>query len=135
MKIRTLTQMASVLATIGLAMVFVSLVHAQGGQARGGQQPPAQRVVVQVTHVKFDQVDAYQNLMKTTLLPAIKKANLASYVWTWANGASGDSGLFVQERPLANYAELDTPNRLQAAMGADALASFNAKLRPMVASR
>src|SRR5207237_10059349 len=118
------------------ATAFLAIASAQGGQARGGAQPaPAQRVQVQVTHVKFDQVDAYQNLVKTTLLPAIKKANIASYVWTWANGASGEAGEFVQVRPIKNYAEFDIPNRLQAAMGTDAPAAFNAKIRPMIVKR
>ena len=135
MKIRTFTPQAC----LSIAILGIALVAALGAQAptRSGQQsqPPAQRVVAQVTHVKFDQVDAYQNLMKTTFLPAVKKANLASYVWTWANGASGEAGTFIQVRPIKNYAELDIPNRLQAAMGAEALNSFNAKIRPMIASR
>ena len=135
MKLRTFPpQVFLSIAILGIALVAGLRAQAP---ARGGQQqqPPAQRVVVQVTHVKFDQVDAYQNLMKSTFLPAIKKANLASYVWTWTSGASGEAGQFVQVRPIKNYAELDIPNRLQAAMGAEALNAFNAKLRPMIVSR
>jgi hypothetical protein len=135
MKIRTFpSQVFLSLAILGIALVAGLRAQAP---ARGGQQqqPPAQRVVVQVTHVKFDQLDAYQNLMKSTFLPVVKKANLAAYVWTWTSGASGEAGEFVQVRPIKNYAELDIPNRLRDAMGAEALNAFNAKIRPMIASR
>jgi len=120
-------------------LAIAALVTIAGpGYAQNGRGPaaaPVQRVVVQITQVKPELVDVYQDAIKTMLLPAVKKANLASFIWTWANGASGEAFTFAQVRPLANFADLDQPNQLQRAMGADGVAKLNAKTRPAIVSR
>jgi hypothetical protein len=129
---RTSVALGSAFAVLILAVV-AWVVVAQG-QRGGAQQPPPQRQRVEVTHVKPEMVQAYQDLIKNELIPNLKKAGIA-YRWTWANGPSGDSFTFVNEQPIANFAQYDQPGALQRAIGADGVAKFQAKQRPMIVSQ
>jgi hypothetical protein len=122
-----LVSVAAVLLAVGIAWTLL-------GRAQGGAptQPPPQRVTVVVTQVKPDMLITYEDLIKNVANPALKKAGVA---WraTWAT-ASGQGFTRISVTPVANYAELDQPNPLQRALGADGLANYNAKLRPTIQS-
>ena len=128
---RTSIGLGSTIAVLVAVVVWVVIAQGQRG---GTQQPPPQRQRVEVTHVKPDMLQAYQDLIKSELIPNLKKAGIA-YRWTWANGPSGDSFTFVNEQPIANYAQYDQPGALQRVIGADGAAKFQAKLRPMIVSQ
>src|SRR5215471_14170746 len=120
---RTSVGLGSAIAVLILAVVGW-IVVAQG-QRGGAQQAPPQRQRVEVTHVKPEMVQAYQDLIKDELIPNLKKAGIA-YRWTWANGPAGDSFTFVNEQPIANYAQYDQPGALQRVLGADGVAKYQA---------
>ena len=93
--------------------------------------PPA-RSNVTITHVKPDMLDEWVDLQKNEVLPALKKAGVASRTtWrtVWGNGYE-----FLTFTPLAKYAERDEPNPLTKALGAEASARLQAKLRRCVES-
>jgi hypothetical protein len=118
---------AAVLLAVGIAWTIM-------GRAQGGApaQPPPQRIMVVVTHVKPDMLTTYEDLIKNVANPALKKAGVP---WraTWAT-ASGQGFTRISVTPLANYAELDQPGALQRALGVDGVANYNAKLRPTIES-
>ena len=122
---------AAVLLAVGVAWTIMG--RAQGGQG-AAQQPPPQRIAVQVTQVRPDMVGTYQDLIKNEANPGLKKAGVA-YRWMWANGPSGQAFTFVSVQPITNYAQYDQPGALQRALGADGVASYNAKLRPTIVSQ
>jgi hypothetical protein len=117
----------AVLLAVGVAWTIL-------GRAQGGApaQPPLQRIMVVVTHVKPDMLPTYEDLIKNVANPALKKAGVP---WraTWAT-ASGQGFTRMSATPLANYAELDQPGALRRALGADGVASYDAKLRPTIES-
>jgi hypothetical protein len=117
-----------------LVVAVIAWAVVAQGQRGGAQQPPPVRQAVQVTHVKPDMVNAYQDLLKNELIPNLKKAGIA-YRWTWRNGPFGDNYTFVSEQPITSYAQYDQPGALQRAIGAEGVAKFDAKLWPMIVSQ
>src|ERR1700704_3417899 len=128
------TTRKAVLVSGGAVVLAVGIAWTIMGKAQGGApaQPPPQRIMVVVTHVKPDMLPTYEDLIKNVANPALKKAGVP---WraTWAT-TSGQGFTRMSATPLANYAELDQPNPLQRALGADGLANYNAKLRPTIES-
>ena len=123
----------TVLVLAAVVLLAVGIAWTIMGRAQGGAPaPPPQRITVVVTHVKPDMISTYEDLIKNVANPALKKAGVP---WreTWAT-ASGQGFTRISVTPLANYAELDQPNPLQRALGADGVASYNAKLRPTIES-
>lgn len=127
-KLRLLSATAMLLA-VATSWTIVSLAQGQGAAA----QPPPQRIRIQVTQVKPDMVDAYQNIIKSELIPGLKKAGLP-WLWTYATGPIGQGFTFVNAQPVTNYAQYDQPGALQKALGADGVAKYNARLRPTLVS-
>lgn len=123
--------MAAILVAVAAAWTIVGSAQQRGAAPAA----PPQRSVVTVTQIKPDMLATYQDLVKNTLLPAVKKAQLASYLWTFTNGPSGQGFTFIAMRPIANYAQLDQTNVLQRAMGEAAAASYNAKVRATIVSQ
>lgn len=125
---------ALLLGAAALVVVAVAWTVIGMAQGRQGGAPVAQpqRVVVVVTHVKPDMIATYEDLIKNTGNPALKKAGIP-WRWTWAP-VSGQGFTRISVQPIANYAALDQPNPLQKALGTDGVASYNAKLRPTIES-
>src|SRR3989442_5799737 len=129
-----------VVGAILLAAVAVTwiAVRAQGqrGGAQGGaaQQAPPVRVRIQITQVKPDMSRMYQDLIKSTVIPGLKKAG-QPWQWVFTTGAVGQANTFITARPVANYAEFDQPGALQRAIGADGVASFQTKITPTIVSQ
>ena len=125
----------SVVAAAVLATAAVSVGFAQG---RGGTAPQAtpQRILVQVTQVKPEMAAAFENLIKTELVPAAKKSG-QPFRWTYTNGPVGGPGFsYTAVTPVADFTIFDQPNGPAArrAMGETAWSAYQAKLRPMIVS-
>jgi len=105
-------------------------VNAQGTTA----QPPPIRIRVQVTEVKPDMVQQYQDLARTEAIPAQKKAGMA-WRWTWRDGGPfGENSMFYTIQPVTNFAQFDQPNALTRGMGAEAAAKHQAKVAATIVS-
>lgn len=102
-------------------------------QATTAQQPPV-RIRVQVTQVKPDMLQQWQNLIRTEALPAQKKAGIA-WRHTWQDGGPFGTGFtFYTIQPVTNFAQFDQPNAVSRGMGADAYAKYQARIAPMLVS-
>ena len=130
---------AWVLTAVLLAgvLAWTTAGSAQGQRGGGAAAQPASppvRVQVQVVQVKPEAVGTYQDIIKSELVPALKKAGVA-WRWTFANGPVGQGFTFVNVTPVANYAQFDQlPGALQRAIGADGVVKYNAKIRPTIVS-
>jgi hypothetical protein len=102
-----------------------------GGAAAAQAQPP-QRIVVTTTQVEPEMLTAWQELIRTEAIPAQKKAGVPWRSTFTSAGPGGPAFTYVTVTPLPNYAVLDQGNPLQRAMGAEGMAKYNAKLRPMI---
>ena len=118
-----------------LAAVAVAWIAVRAQQRGGGAAQQAQiRVRLQITQVKPDMSRTYQDLIKSTVIPGLKKAGQPAQI-VFMTGAVGQANTFVTIRPIANYAEFDQPGALQRALGAEGLAAFQAKIQPTIASQ
>ena len=94
--------------------------------------PPPARLSGTITHVKPDMLNEWTDLNKNEVIPAYKKAGVKTrtiYRTVWGSGYE-----FVTLVPMEKYAERDDPNPLTKALGAEASARLQAKLRRCVES-
>jgi hypothetical protein len=81
--------------------------------------------IVQFLRLRVGNMDAYQNLYRSDVLPALKKAN--SYVMV-ASRRLGTDGLDLTfETPLSKFSDLDAPPPLLRALGPEEAAKLMAK--------
>ena len=117
--------------TSAVVLAVVVLAAALAAQ----QAPPPQRISVNVTQVKPEMLQAYQDLIRNEGVPAYKKAGIA-WRHVFANGPFGQGFTFVTVTPITNYAQYDQqPGPIARAIGADGAAKYNAKLRAMIVSQ
>ncbi len=93
---------------------------------------PVTRNNVTITHVKPDMLDEWVDLQKNEVIPALKKAGVASRTvlrTVWGSGYE-----FTAVTPLAKFADRDGQNPIVKALGAEAAARLGAKLRRCVVS-
>jgi hypothetical protein len=126
---------AILLAAVAVTWIAVRAQGQRGGaQSGAGQQAPPVRIRIQITQVKPDMSRTYQDLIKSTVVPGLKKAG-QPWQWVFTTGAVGQANTFITARPVASYAEFDQPGALQRAIGADGVASFQAKITPTIVSQ
>jgi hypothetical protein len=126
---------AILLAAVAVTWIAVRAQGQRGGaQGAATQQAPPVRIRIQITQVKPDMSRTYQDLIKSTVVPGLKKAG-QPWQWVFTTGAVGQANTFITARPVANYAEFDQPGALQRAIGADGVASFQAKITPTILSQ
>lgn len=124
---------SAVALVLALTQVSTMAVVAQVRESATTQAPP-QRSLVQIVQVKPEMVGTYQDLIKSELIPAQKKAGV-TYRWTFANGPMGGQGFtYVSVQPIATFAQFDEGPAIRRAMGDEWFASYNAKLRPTLVS-
>jgi len=117
---------------LAVALAWNTPVQAQGRGGRGGAAgAPPVRIRVQVTQVKPDMAAAYQNVIRTEIVPALKKAG-QPWQWMFTTGAVGQGATFVTVRPIANYAEFDQPGALGRALTPEGAAKVVAKITPTI---
>jgi hypothetical protein len=126
---------AILLAAVAVTWIVVRAQGQRGGaQGSAAQQAPPVRMRVQITQVKPDMSRTYQDLIKSTVVPGLKKAG-QPWQWVFTTGAVGQANTFITVRPIANYAEFDQPGALQRAIGTDGVASFQAKITPTIVTQ
>jgi hypothetical protein len=115
------------LTTIALLLIWPAA--AAFGQA---EAPGTTRLLVTQVRVKPEMVDEWLALQRDELVPALKKAGVKQY--TVYETVIGDATDFVIVRPLPSFAELDDPDLLVRALGADRGAALRSKLRDCMVS-
>lgn len=110
-------------AAVGLSAVG----HAQ----LPAPQAPPQRIQVSITQLVPEMALTWEDLIKNEQLPAQKKSGLP-WRHTYGSGVFGRQFIRVTIVPLSSYAQADRPNVIERAVSADALARYNAKVRPAI---
>lgn len=96
--------------------------------------PTPEFLSVTVVSVKPDMMVEFQNFMKTTTNPALKKGGL-KWREVWQNtGAAGDAFEFVLVSPVAKLADFDGPGALEKGLGAQAWPAWQTKAASLVNS-
>ena len=96
--------------------------------------PTPEFLSITVVSVKPEMMIEFQNFMKNTTNPALKKGGLKSRE-VWQNtGAAGDVFEYVLVSPVAKLAEFDGPGALEKGLGAQGLAAWQTKAGSLVNS-
>ena len=96
--------------------------------------PTPEFLSITVVSVKPEMMMEFQNFMKNTTNPALKKGGLKSRE-VWQNtGAVGDAFEYVLVSPVAKLAEFDGPSALEKGLGAQGLAAWQTKAGSLVNS-
>ena len=92
--------------------------------------PNTTRYQVTVIRVKPEMLNEWIDLQKNEVVPGLKKAGIASRsVWSTAVGNSFEYSIVV---PFEKFAVMDNPGPLITALGAEAAARLNGKLRKCI---
>src|SRR5688572_4427347 len=96
--------------------------------------PTPEFLSVTVVSVKPEMMIEFQNFMKNTTNPALKKGGL-KWREVWQNtGAAGDAFEYVIVAPVAKFADFDAPSALEKGLGAQALSAWQTKAGSLVNS-
>ncbi len=96
--------------------------------------PPSQWLVITQISVKPEMMAEFQNFMKNTTNPALKKGGIKwREVWQ-STSFAGDAFEFVLVAPFDKFAEFDGPGPLEKALGAQGFAEWSAKAGTLVKS-
>lgn len=121
---------------IGTSLVLVGFGAGVAAQtpAQTPAQPPAVRVLVNTTQVKPGMANDYRAIIQNESVPANKKAGVP-WRWVFQSGPlSGAGGTFLTVTPVMNYAQFDSPNALQRALGTEGAAKVTAKIQATIQS-
>ena len=96
--------------------------------------PTPEFLSVTVVSVKPEMISEFQNFMKNTTNPALKKGGL-KWREVWQNtSAAGDAFEYVLVTPVGKLAEFDGPGALEKGLGAQGLPAWQAKAGSLVNS-
>ncbi len=96
--------------------------------------PAPEFLSVTVVSVKPEMMTEFQNFMKNTTNPALKKGGL-KYREVWQNtGAAGDAFEYVLVTPLAKFADFDGPSALEKGLGPQGMPAWQTKAGSLVTS-
>lgn len=96
--------------------------------------PPSMWLIITEVNVKPEMMAEFQNFMKNTTNPALKKGGVKwREVWQSTNYA-GDAFEFVIVTQFDKFAEFDSPSALEKALGAQGFADWQAKAGSLVKS-
>ena len=94
--------------------------------------PPSQWLVITQVSVKPEMMAEFQNFMKNTTNPALRKGGVKSRaVWQSTNYA-GDAFEFIIVAPFEKFAEFDGASPLEKALGSQGFAEWLAKAGSLV---
>jgi len=96
--------------------------------------PTPEFLSITVVSVKPDMMVEFQNFMKNTTNPALKKGGI-KWREVWQNtGAAGDAFEYVFVTPVAKLADFDGPSALEKGLGAQGLPAWQTKASSLVNS-
>ena len=96
--------------------------------------PAAEFLSITVVSVKPEMMVEFQNFMKNTTNPALKKGGIKwREVWQ-STGAAGDAFEYVIVTPVAKLADFDGPGPLEKGLGAQGVSAWQTKAGSLVNS-
>jgi hypothetical protein len=117
---------SSLLPLVALTLASLATPAPASAQPAGGAAAST-RYQVTVTRIKADMITEWQDLQRTEVVPALKKAGIKERQ-VWANSV-GNGFEFTVLVPFEKWALMDGPGPLVTALGAEGAARLNAKLR------
>jgi hypothetical protein len=112
---------------LGFVFTLVTVASSIPAVAQPAGAPTSTRYQVSVIRLKADMLTEWQDLQRNEVIPALKKAGIKErQVWT---NAVGNAFEYTVLTPFDKWALMDSPGPLVAALGAEAAARLNAKLR------
>ena len=130
-----ITPMTLLRAFCGATLVLMA-AHSQAlAQTPTPQLAPTPEFLsLTVVSVKPDMVVEFQNFMKNTTNPALKKGGVKwREVWQ-STGAAGDAFEYVLVTPVAKFADFDGPGALEKGLGAQGMTAWQTKAGSLVNS-
>jgi len=120
----------SLLAVVVLSIVVVAASPLPAIAQSPAAAPATTRSQVTVVRIKADMLNEWIDLQRNEVVPALKKAGIKQRtVWATAVGNAFEYTILL---PFEKFALLDTPGPLVAALGAEAAARLNGKLRKCI---
>lgn len=133
-RITPMTLLRAFCAATLLLMAAESQALAQTPTASPQVAPPPEFLSITVVSVKPDMMIEFQNFMKNTTNPALKKGGIKSRE-VWQNtAAAGDAFEYVLVTPLAKLADFDGLSALERGLGAQGLPAWQTKAGSLVNS-
>jgi hypothetical protein len=121
-------------ATLMLIAAHSYVAIAQNPTPTPQAAPPPEFLSITVVSVKPEMMGEFQNFMKNTTNPALKKGGL-KWREVWQNtGAAGDAFEYVLVTPVAKLAEFDGPGALEKGLGPQGLPAWQTKAGTLVNS-
>lgn len=96
--------------------------------------PTPELLSVTIVSVKPEMVTEFQNFMKTTTNPALKKGGLKGREVWQSTPAAGDAFEYILVAPMGALAEFDGPSPIEKGLGAQGFAGWQAKAGSLVSS-
>lgn len=117
-----------------LTATFSEQSNAQTPTPTPQAAPTPEFLSVTVVSVKPEMMTEFQNFMKNTTNPALKKGGLKSRE-VWQNTtAAGDAFEYVLVTPVGKLAEFDGPSAIEKGLGAEGFAAWQTKAGSLVNS-
>ncbi len=127
---RVLYALALVALLLGVAQINASM--AQNPTPTPQAAPPSQWLIITQVNVKPEMMAEFQNFMKNTTNPALKKGGVKwREVWQSTNYA-GDAFEFVTVTPFDKFADFDGPSPIEKGLGSQGFADWSAKAGSLV---
>jgi hypothetical protein len=127
---RQSTLVLAALALIALAAPPAPAAAQTPASAASAAAPANTRYHVTVVRLKPDMLNEWMDLQKNEVVPALKKAGVANRtVWSTVVGNSFEYSIAV---PFEKFAAMDGPGSLVTALGAEAAARLNGKIRKCI---
>ena len=135
---KQITPMTMLRAFCGAALLLMAAhsqqVRAQTPTPTPPAAPTPEFLSITVVSVKPEMMIEFQNFMKNTTNPALKKGGL-KWREVWQNTtAAGDAFEYVIVSPVAKLAEFDEPSALEKGLGAQGLPAWQTKAGALVNS-
>lgn len=135
---KPMTPMTLLRAFCGAMLILMAAhfqqVRAQTPTPTPQAAPAPEFLAITVVSVKPEMMVEFQNFMKNTTNPALKKGGLKwREVWQ-TTGAAGDAFEYVIVSPVAKLAEFDGPSALEKGLGAQGLPAWQTKAGTLVNS-
>jgi hypothetical protein len=129
-------------AFCGATLILMAILMAAHSQAAFAQNatptpqaaPTPEFLSITVVSVKPEMMVEFQNFMKNTTNPALKKGGL-KWREVWQNTtAAGDAFEYVLVAPVAKFAEFDGPSAIEKGLGAQGFSAWQTKAGSLVNS-